>query len=468
MINLLLLPYEILEQVFVLAQNPSLCLLSRKLYILSKSHSVRSRYILAQFGKNHVFDSHIGVYKRRPKLLNQAVVATLLDLGADPSVDCQYSFRHACSMGWSVVVLKMLSFLTISDSQNTQTVLKKSNLTADTKEKPQNPIYWRNFLLNNTDTISQDHPTTTNSFDQLIKNIISTKYTAFPLINIDSYNGAALVSAISNNQVNIIDILLSSHLYKNIVAYEITNDLLEYIWNFYSKSIKNTNNTFKIDFRHFSSLLGSKIPITYTVHKKLDPLFLGTEPLIKAVEVGNVEIVTKLINMGADPTANNSVALRSSVLCGDRRIYITELLLKSGADVHTLNDSCLLAACYRGDMYNAPISSNQNPISSYTRSFKNTQSLYTTRYSKNIPNKIKDTSEFTYIKTIELLLDYGADINTKDSLPLLYAVSGGHYNTCKILLNRGADIHAQNDIAIKEATKSGRQDIIALIKTHNK
>ena len=66
------------------------------------------------------------------------------------------------------------------------------------------------------------------------------------------------------------------------------------------------------------------------------------------------------------------------------------------------------------------------------------------------------------IKTVEWLLDRGADVNTRNNFaatPLIEAAGLGYLNMCKLLLRRGADLKMQNDCgdtAIATAAEHGK------------
>ncbi|KAJ2080995.1 hypothetical protein H4R24_002664 [Coemansia sp. RSA 988] len=103
------LPFDILCNIFVFAQWPSLAHLSRGFYKASQSMAVRARYCLVEFGRRRVLDGKLGLVVRRPQMLSQATVLLLLNLGADPCTDDQWILRHACAQSWTLIVRKLLS-----------------------------------------------------------------------------------------------------------------------------------------------------------------------------------------------------------------------------------------------------------------------------------------------------------------------------------------------------------------------
>ncbi|AYV85108.1 MAG: putative ankyrin repeat protein [Satyrvirus sp.] len=50
---------------------------------------------------------------------------------------------------------------------------------------------------------------------------------------------------------------------------------------------------------------------------------------------------------------------------------------------------------------------------------------------------------------IQLLIKYGADVNTNNDFPIRYAASRSNFTAVNILFNHGADIHANDDYCLK-------------------
>ncbi|KAJ2579997.1 hypothetical protein GGH95_002817 [Coemansia sp. RSA 1836] len=104
------LPLDVLGQIFVLAQWPSLARVSRAFHAASQAAGVRARYCLAEFGRARVLDGALGLPARRPRMTRPDVVLLLLRLGADPRADDQWVLRHACATAgpWMPVVRALL------------------------------------------------------------------------------------------------------------------------------------------------------------------------------------------------------------------------------------------------------------------------------------------------------------------------------------------------------------------------
>ncbi|KAJ2647575.1 hypothetical protein GGH99_007949, partial [Coemansia sp. RSA 1285] len=76
---------------------------------------------------------------------------------------------------------------------------------------------------------------------------------------------------------------------------------------------------------------------------------LGDEPLALAAGNGHTPAVRELLRSGAHAHADSSRALRTAIVGGDANADAIRLLLDAGARVAALDDSCVLAACYKGD-----------------------------------------------------------------------------------------------------------------------
>ncbi|KAJ2402354.1 hypothetical protein GGI23_000776 [Coemansia sp. RSA 2559] len=76
---------------------------------------------------------------------------------------------------------------------------------------------------------------------------------------------------------------------------------------------------------------------------------LEDEPLVLAAGNCHMQTVCELLRRGARAQADNSRALRSAVMAGDANIDVVRALLDGGALVQAMDDSCILAACYKGD-----------------------------------------------------------------------------------------------------------------------
>jgi ankyrin repeat protein len=76
---------------------------------------------------------------------------------------------------------------------------------------------------------------------------------------------------------------------------------------------------------------------------------------------------------------------------------------------------------------------------------------------------LSEASEYGYDSMIQLLLDRGADVNARDGEALLMASTRGHDMTVQLLLDRGADVDANDGEALLLASRTGNDIIVQLL-----
>ncbi len=79
-----------------------------------------------------------------------------------------------------------------------------------------------------------------------------------------------------------------------------------------------------------------------------------------------------------------------------------------------------------------------------------------TRNDKSIVLASKEAS----FETLELLLDYGADPNARNSRPLMHSIRNGSVQNLELLLQYGADIHAEEADALVTAAVDGGESVL--------
>jgi ankyrin repeat protein len=76
-------------------------------------------------------------------------------------------------------------------------------------------------------------------------------------------------------------------------------------------------------------------------------------------------------------------------------------------------------------------------------------------------------SESGHFKVIQILIDYGANIHIFQDEPLRLASMNGYYRIVELFLASGADIHAFDDDAVKLARANGHDTIVDLLMNYN-
>ncbi|KAJ5758931.1 hypothetical protein N7520_006087 [Penicillium odoratum] len=150
----------------------------------------------------------------------------------------------------------------------------------------------------------------------------------------------------------------------------------------------------------------------------------GRTALVAACGTGNVDIVQKLLDNGADHTITDDdgqTPLGTSSAIG--HYEVTKLLLISGANIESANARLV------------------TPL--YCASFKG------------------------HLPVVKLLLDHGANIEAHDIndwTPLHSAVAEGHIDTVKLLLDKGADVSFPNISGIVPLYTAARKGMIAMTR----
>ncbi|KAJ3045010.1 RNA-splicing factor [Rhizophlyctis rosea] len=99
--------------------------------------------------------------------------------------------------------------------------------------------------------------------------------------------------------------------------------------------------------------------------------------------------------------------------CASGNTATVQRLVKSGADVHVLDEFALIIAARNG-----------------------------------------------HTDVVRLLLEAGANCNVSSDLPLLVSATGGRVEVVKLLLVHGANVHAQNDGPLRHAIIGGHTDVV--------
>lgn len=149
----------------------------------------------------------------------------------------------------------------------------------------------------------------------------------------------------------------------------------------------------------------------------------GTSALAIAAEHGNIAIAKLLLEKGADPKAKNQYDETALIEAArNANSEMVGLLLGKTPDVEQMNQA-LIEATHSGPV----VVELEDPT--------------------NKPNKPgnKTAPESSWVKTVKLLLDKGANLEAWDQYlgtPLLSAAEYGQTDIVVLLLQRGADIHA--------------------------
>lgn len=133
------------------------------------------------------------------------------------------------------------------------------------------------------------------------------------------------------------------------------------------------------------------------------------ELLCEVIERGNLEILKLLVEHGANITSGYKKALKFVRLaCQNRHVEVARFLLEKGANIHN---------------------------------YKNTYLL-------------QEASRAGYKDIVKLLVDFGADINTRNCRALMEAIWQGHLDVVVCLVENGADFRSNEDWALRMASRN--------------
>lgn len=197
-------------------------------------------------------------------------------------------------------------------------------------------------------------------------------------------------------------------------------------------------------------------------------------PLEEASKGGYDEIVSLLLNRGADVNAGDGAALQKASAHG--HIGTVQLLLERGADVNARNDAALSSASYygrdkvvqllldRGADANARYCNALHWASTHGH-VTVVQLLLGAGVDVNAHDggALSGASTHGHVAVVQLLLDAGANVNAQDGGALRGASTYGHDATVQLLLDRGADVNARDGVALQRASGHNYATIVQLL-----
>ena len=185
----------------------------------------------------------------------------------------------------------------------------------------------------------------------------------------------------------------------------------------------------------------------------------GETPLLKAVALGQVENVRRLLKLGAD--ANRAGRSANTPLCEvafrSGQLEVARLLLDAGADVdrkNSLGGSPLALAAHTGrlDILRLLISRGAK-----INQLNGIPPVYSTA--------LLEAAAGGQVDAARALLDAGAEVDLKNGnglAPLAVAAQLGHTNLVELLISRGAEVGVRNGppftTALLEAVNAGQVD----------
>ncbi|KAF2998684.1 hypothetical protein E8E14_002898 [Neopestalotiopsis sp. 37M] len=202
-----------------------------------------------------------------------------------------------------------------------------------------------------------------------------------------------------------------------------------------------------------------QILVNHSVHDQSEIGYI----LAEVANLGNEELVRKLINDGADVNEGAGQitypALLNASTQGDPKIV--QLLLDHGADVNVrceYDGSVLMATLYGGNQEAARILIDNGADVDVQDELGN--------------SALHAAASYGFQEIVQLLIDKGININAQYGQgieALLSAIDNGHQETVQLLIDNGVNIHAvgaNGRTALSRATALGYEDIIKMLKDH--
>lgn len=209
-----------------------------------------------------------------------------------------------------------------------------------------------------------------------------------------------------------------------------------------------------------------------------------TDLLFNSANQGNVARIQRLLSQGVDVNSkNNDGETPLMITCSSGRIEAAKFLLKHGADIKSINGTGKTPLFYAvvgkdasGTIVSLLLEAGADPnatdyngipplvASTDFGSFENIKALLKggAQLSPYASNLLHIRISWGDIKTTELLLDSGAEVNSRREdgwTPLMIAAIGGHAEIVQLLLQRGAvpNIRNNDDKTALQLTEEANQ-----------
>lgn len=173
-----------------------------------------------------------------------------------------------------------------------------------------------------------------------------------------------------------------------------------------------------------------------------------SEALVFASRNGNVEIMKKLIDLGADVDFGNGKPLVDAARYN--RLDAVKLLLKRGVN-ESINDYLAFRWSIVFDCWDVIIF-----LITYSDNNIYKQRMYYVKWADFRGN-------VGLLKKLKRLLN----LHGHDELLLRYSVDQGHIDAVKFLLESGANVHAKNGYCLNVARRGKKVEIIKLLLDYN-
>ena len=229
----------------------------------------------------------------------------------------------------------------------------------------------------------------------------------------------------------------------------------------------------------------------YQLGANLNYAYQKRKPLMISVQNGHLDVVSKLIEFGVDINQAASDGCTPLFMAAQNgHLSIVSKLIECGADVDVIHNNVtpLFIASNHGHFdvveklvqagahINSTNTENITPmwVAAYTGNLESVNRLAELGADVNIANINGATPLYVavqngYLSVASKLIDLGADINaaSKDGITALYvAAHQGNFNITRELIEREADVHVADNDGITPlflAAKNGHSEVVKLI-----
>ncbi len=167
-----------------------------------------------------------------------------------------------------------------------------------------------------------------------------------------------------------------------------------------------------------------------------------------AAENGHADVVSYLLDKGADLTVYNNSPLRDAAEGG--HLAVVKILLQAGADINAFDGAALKEAAAHGhkELVEFLLARGADP-------------------TLDDHEALIKSAENGHADVLQVLMNHPAvDIHAEDDKALKKALEEGHFNCAMLLIGKGADVNADHGRALRDAVFSEEEALVKFLLEH--